>query len=57
MTEKQIKQRIKVIKDQLQLAHLYEEAFREKLSRKQYQAFIDENLEELRFLLDLLTNL
>lgn len=41
MTEKQIKQRIKVIKDQLRLAHLYEKAFREKLSKQQYQAFID----------------
>jgi len=41
MTEEQIKQKIKVIKDQLRLAQLYEEAFRKKLNRKQYQAFID----------------
>jgi len=57
MTEKQIKQRIKIIKDQLRLAYLYEEDFREKMNRKQFQSFIDTSLEELSELLELLDNL
>ena len=57
MTEKQIKQRIKIIKDQLTLAQLYEKDFRKNLSKKQYQEFIDSRLDELIELFNLLENL
>ncbi len=50
MTDKQREQRIKLLKDQLTIAVLFEKEFKEKLGVKGYQAFIDSRLDEINFL-------
>ncbi|MFK7981795.1 MAG: hypothetical protein AB8G86_17570 [Saprospiraceae bacterium] len=49
MTQKELKQRVKVTKDQITLAVKYKEAFEKELGYKDY---IDERLELLKELLD-----
>ena len=56
MTEKQIRQRIKVIKDQLTLATQYKEDFLERLGYQGYEDFVNSCLEELKELLEILKN-
>ena len=47
MTDKQRVQRLKLLKDQLTLAVLFEKEFKEKLGEEGYQEFIDNRLDEI----------
>jgi len=54
MTKRQVRNRIKLIKDQLTLAQLYKEDFIKRLGGvKEYMNFINEQLEQLKLLLEL----
>ena len=50
MTDKEREQRIKLLKDQLTIAVMFEDEFKEKLGEKGYQAFIDSRLDKINAL-------
>ena len=50
MTDKEREQRIKLLKDQLTIAVMFEDEFKEKLGKKGYQAFIDSRLDKINAL-------
>ena len=57
MSDKEILQRIKLIKDQLTIAQIYKADFLKQLGAKGYDDFVNERLEKLKFLLNLYKNL
>ena len=57
MTERELRNKIKLIKDRLTLAQLYKGEFIEKLGITGYREFINNELEELKKYLELLNNL
>lgn len=52
MTRKELKQRIKVTKDQITLAVKYKTVFEKELGYQGYKEYIDDRLELLKSLLD-----
>ena len=52
MTQKELKQRVKVTKDQITLAVRYKEVFEKELGYQGYKDYIDDRLELLKELLD-----
>ena len=50
MTDKEREQRIKLLKDQLTIAVMFEDEFKEKLGEKGYQAFIGSRLDKINAL-------
>lgn len=50
MTKKEIRQRQKVLKQQLILINLYTEEFLERLGKKGLEHYIDEILDEMNYL-------
>ena len=54
MTERQLRNKIKLLKDRLTLTQLYKDEFIEKLGIIGYEAFINNELEELKTYLELL---
>jgi len=57
MIEQELRNKIKLIKDRLTLAQVYKDEFIEKLGIKGYKEFINGELEELKFYLELLNDL
>lgn len=57
MTERELRNKIKLIKDRLTLAQLYEDEFTEKLGVRGYKEFINKELEDLKIYLQLLNKL
>lgn len=53
MTEREVLNLIKLKKDRLTLAQRYKKAFTEKLGVKGYEEFINDELEDLKKLLEL----
>lgn len=53
MTEKQIKQRQKILEQQLILIHHYQEEFLERLGKKGLEHYINEILDEINYLREL----
>ena len=49
MTNKERKQRLKVLKDQLTLINLYTDEFLERLGRRGLEQYINEILDEMNF--------
>ena len=52
MTKKELRQQIKLTKDQITLAVKYKESFEKELGYQGYKDFIDERLEYLKKLLE-----
>ncbi len=53
MTSKEIKQRQKILEQQLTLINLYTEEFLERLGRKGLEHYINEILDEMNYLKEL----
>ena len=57
MTKREILNKVKAIKSSIRLAQLFKADFRKKLDIVGYDEFINEQLEELKYYLELYKNL